>query len=88
MLMGVKTVTITSKGQIAIPKEVRKIKGFREGERIALLAYEDRIELKPVNLLSRVLDLSKPGVVTAIMSEKALARRWLTPEEDEAWKDL
>ena len=25
---------------------------------------------------------------TALLSEKALAKEWLNPEEDEAWKDL
>ncbi len=25
---------------------------------------------------------------TALLSEKALSKEWLSPEEDEAWKDL
>ncbi len=25
---------------------------------------------------------------TVLLSEKSLAKEWLTPEEDEAWKDL
>lgn len=25
---------------------------------------------------------------TALLSEKSLAKEWLSPEEDEAWKDL
>ena len=25
---------------------------------------------------------------TALLSEKSLAKEWLNPEEDEAWKDL
>jgi hypothetical protein len=25
---------------------------------------------------------------TALLSEKALTKEWLSPEEDEAWKDL
>jgi len=31
---------------------------------------------------------SDSGRETAIASERALARDWLRPEEDEAWKDL
>ena len=27
-------------------------------------------------------------IETALLSESALAKDWLTPEEDEAWKDL
>ena len=34
---------------------------------------------------------SKPGddtIMTHFASEKALAKDWLSPEEDQAWKDL
>lgn len=43
-------------------------------------------------LLAHVHDLRKKNAQkarqTAIASESALARDWLRPEEDEAWKDL
>lgn len=87
-LTELRTLTITAKGQIAIPKDVRNREGFREGDKVVLMAYEDHIEIRPVKNLERALDISKPGVQTAIMSEKSLAREWLTPKEDEAWKDL
>ena len=39
--------------------------------------------------------LMKKGIIepteipdTALLSEKSLAKEWLSPEEDEAWKDL
>ncbi len=55
LLKDIKTVTITSKGQIAIPKEVREIKGFNEGEKIAILTFDDRVELRPLKQITRKL---------------------------------
>ncbi len=80
-LIEVKTAKITEKGQIAIPKDIRNLEGFEEGSRIAVLAFDDRIELRPLKSL-------KSGRISALLSEKALARNWGTKEEDEAWKDL
>jgi len=79
-LLDIKSLKITSKGQIAIPRDLRDEK-FKEGNRVALLAYEDRIEIRPISYVSEKLG-------TAFASEKSLAKDWENPEEDEAWKDL
>lgn len=80
-VIGMKTVTITGRGQIAIPKEIRKLKGFREGSKLAVIAFKDRIELRPAREFSE-------SMLTAIASEKVLAKDWLSKEDEEAWKDL
>ena len=84
-LIEVKTVKITSKGQIAIPKDIRELEGFEEGEKIAILAYSDHLELRPLGKIKKLL---KGSVATAILSEKSLAKDWEGYEEDNAWKDL
>lgn len=86
-LKELKTVKITSKGQIAIPKDIRKIEGFKEGSKVTLLAFEDRVEIRPLDVIKNV-DLTKHGILTYVMSESSLAKDWLTEEEDEAWKNL
>lgn len=80
-LIEMRTVTVTAKGQIAIPKEIRKLKGFKEGSKVAILAFSDRIELRPMIKFSE-------RMYPALMSEKALAKDWLSKEDEEAWKDL
>lgn len=80
-LIEIKSATITEKGQIAIPKPIRKIGGFRTGSRIAILAFKDHIELRPMSQVSEKM-------MTAVASEKVLAKDWNSKEEDEAWKDL
>ena len=80
-LLEMKSGTITSKGQISIPKRIRDIEGFKEGAKIAILAYDDRIEL-------RSMEQVEESMQTAFASEKVLAKDWNTKEENEAWKDL
>lgn len=82
-LNAIKTAKITEKGQISIPKAIREQEGFREGQKVAVYAYSDRIEIRPLQQL-----LPKHTPETALLSEKALAQDWLSKEEEDAWKDL
>ncbi len=80
-----KTVTITEKGQIAIPEEIRSQSGFKKGEKMVMLSFEDHIELRPLSQINKVI---KKIPFTALMSERSLAKVWNTPKEDKAWKNL
>jgi len=44
------------------------------------------MKTKELNLLK--LKISKNEMETVILSESVLAKDWLSPEEDEAWKNL
>ncbi|HLD18923.1 MAG TPA: AbrB/MazE/SpoVT family DNA-binding domain-containing protein [Candidatus Nanoarchaeia archaeon] len=79
----IRTVKITQKGQISIPSAVRSRAGFEEGAKVNVIAYDDRVELRPM----KNKKLSE-AMMCYIMSEEALAKNWDTPEEDEAWKNL
>ena len=79
-LIEIKTVTITEKGQIAIPKKIRS-KTFKNGSKIAILSYDDHIELRPMKQI-------KERMETTIASEKVLAKDWNSEEENKAWKNL
>ena len=80
-LVEIKSATITERGQIAIPNNIRKKGGFKEGSKVAILAFEDHIEIRPMKQVSEKM-------ATAIASEKLLAKEWNKKEEDEAWRDL
>ncbi len=43
-----KAVTISSKFQVVIPREVRKSMDLQPGTRVQVLQYENRIELIPL----------------------------------------
>ena len=80
-IIDIKTATITGKGQIALPKEIRKVKGLKNGSKVAVISYADRIEIRPLLQVSEKME-------TAFASEKMLAKDWKSKEEDKAWKDL
>ncbi len=79
----IKTATITQKGQICIPNVARNLAGFKEGTKISVIVYTDRVELRP--LKKEKMD---DALLCMLASEEVLAEAWNTPEEDEAWKDL
>ena len=78
-LIDIKTGTITEKGQVVIPRSVRE--AFLPGGKVAILAYDDRIELRP-------LDTVEEALSCAYASEKTLKKDWDSKEEDDAWKSL
>ena len=78
-LIGIKTATITEKGQIVIPRSVRNI--FQPGEKVAILAYKNRIEMRPLSTVQEALS-------SAYASEKTLKKEWDSAQEDVAWNDL
>jgi AbrB family looped-hinge helix DNA binding protein len=80
-LLEIKSAKITEKGQIAIPKQLRDAGGFGEGSKVAILVYKDRMELRPMGSLSDAMS-------AFLTSQKSLAKNWLAPEEDRAWKHL
>ena len=75
-LVEIKSATITEKGQVAIPKDVREIEGFEVGSKVAVLAFDDHVELRPMKKISEKM-------FPALASEKSLAKDWATKEEDE-----
>ena len=80
-LIEMKSAKITEKGQIAIPRHIREIEGFKEGSKVAILAFEDRIELRPLKQLHE-------RMFTTLSTEKILAKDWNSKEDEDAWKSL
>ena len=80
-LLEIKSATITEKGQIAIPKNIRKTEGFKTGSKVAILSFGDHVELRPMTQI-------RERMATAIASEKSLAKDWNSKEDEKAWKNL
>lgn len=79
----IKTVKITTKWQISIPSAVRARAGFEEGAKVNIIAYDDRVEIRPMKK-----EKMNDAMIAMLVSEEVLAEAWNTPEEDEAWKNL
>lgn len=82
-IKDIKTATITQKGQICIPNIARTLSGFKEGTKISVVVYKDRVELRPLRK-GKMND----ALMCMLASEGALAKNWLSKEDEEAWKDL
>ena len=79
----IRTVKITRKGQVSIPSAVRARAGFEEGAKVNVIAYDDRVELRPMKK-----EKLSEAMMAMLASEKAFAKNWLSEEDEEAWKDL
>ena len=79
IMMKSKTVKMSNKGQIVIPKDMREDLGLSQGDDILLIAEGDVIILEKVRK-ENFRDLLK-------LSEKTLRKVW-DNEEDEIWNEL
>ncbi len=61
-----RTVTVSPKFQIVIPKEVRDAMGIVSGQKIQMLTYRNRIELIPIKPMKKIKGLLK-GIDTEVM---------------------
>ncbi len=52
------------------------------------LPYKEKVKLGEVIRMETNPAMNNDKVYTHFASEKALAKDWLSTEEDEAWKDL
>ena len=82
-IKDIRTATITQKGQICIPNVARNLAGFREGTKISVVVFNDRVELRPLKK-----EKMNDAMLCMLASEKALAKNWMSKEDEEAWKDL
>ncbi len=82
-IKDIRTAMITQKGQISIPSIARQLAGFKEGTKISIVVYADRVELKPFQA-----EKLNDSLMCMLASEDALAKNWMSKEDEEAWKDL
>lgn len=78
----VEVVTVSEKGQIVLPKKVRSEMRVGKGSKLLLVEKQGKVTLTKVD------NLLKGNLFTVLASEKALAKDWLSEEEEEAWKNL
>lgn len=81
-MAGVEIVTVSGKGQVVLPKKIRNNLKITQGTKLLLVERKGEICLKKADFIMNEKNF------TLIASEKALAKQWLTKEEDEAWKNL
>lgn len=63
------TITLSSKFQIVIPRDVRETMDLASGTRLIVIPYENRIELIPLKPLKELRGMLR-GIDTSITREK------------------
>lgn len=63
------TVSVSTKFQIVIPKEIREMINLNSGTRIEIVPYDNRIELIPIKPIKE-LKGSLKGMNTTVTREK------------------
>lgn len=63
------TVTISSKFQVVIPKDIRDELNLEPGQRVQAIAYNNRIELIPVRPMQQMRGFI-PGIETDVPHEE------------------
>ncbi len=64
-----KTVTVSPKYQVVIPREVRETLSIKPGEKMQVINYANRIELVPVKKIKTMRGFLK-GIDTTVVREK------------------
>ena len=64
-----KSVTVSPKYQVVIPRDVRQSMEIKPGSKVQVLLYENRIELIPMRSLKRMRGFLK-GIDTTVERER------------------
>jgi AbrB family looped-hinge helix DNA binding protein len=64
-----KTVTVSPKYQVVIPRDVRETLSIKPGEKMQVINYANRIELVPVRKIKAMRGFLK-GIDTTVVREK------------------
>lgn len=76
--MEVSVGTVTSKGQVTIPKEIRETLGVIEGDRLIFLVEGDKVVLRKVGSekLSDILSRRRPWGESGLEFQRRLREEW------------
>jgi len=64
-----KTVTVSPKYQVVIPRDVRETLSIKPGEKMQVINYANRIELVPVKKIKAMRGFLK-GIDTTVVRDK------------------
>ena len=86
-LLDIKSAKVTERGQIAIPKTIRKMSGFSIGSKIAILAYDDHIEIRSLDQIKESWDQESKQLSNSL-KEQSVRTLKEKPKSDSFQKNL
>ena len=82
--MDIKTIKLSDKGQISIPKEIRKGMHLKKGDKLVLMTKGEQLILQKADLLLKKLNIGQESIGTMLISEETLKKDW-DNTYDERW---
>lgn len=80
-----KTVSVSEKGQIAIPKEIQILLGIKKGDRLVLTAKNEKLLIQKATKVAKQIE-DDFGPLTK-MSERTAKKLW-DNKDDEIWNSF
>lgn len=78
--MTLRTVNVSEKGQIAIPKEIRELLGIKKGDRLVLTAKNKKLLIQKASNLAKQTENDFDDLID--YSELSLKKLWLNKKDD------
>ena len=82
--MDLKTIKLSEKGQISIPKDIRKGMRLKKGDKLVLVAKGDQLILQKADSFLKKAGIGEESIGTMLLSEETLKKDW-DNEYDERW---
>lgn len=78
-----KTVNVSEKGQIAIPKEIQELLGIKKGDRLVITAKNKKILIQKATNIEKHIEDDFSDLL--VYSESSLGRLW-NNKKDDVWE--
>ena len=82
--MELKTIKLSEKGQISIPKEIRRGMHLKKGDKLVLMTKGEQLILQKVDLVLKKLGIEEESIDNMIASQETLKKDW-DNKYDERW---
>ena len=82
--MDIKTIKLSEKGQISIPKDIRKGMHLKKGDKLVLITKGEQLILQKADMMLKNLNIDKESIGTMMLSEDTLKKDW-DNKYDERW---
>ena len=80
-----KTVNVSEKGQIAIPREIRILLGIKKGDRLMLTAKNEKILIQKAASMTKQMEDDFDPLTK--LSERTAKKLW-DNKDDEVWNNF
>ena len=79
----IKTVNVSEKGQIAIPKEIQNSLGIKKGDRLVITTKNKKILIQKAENIEKQMGDDFADLIK--FSELSLNKLWSNKKDDEIW---